>query len=302
MNVVVNPTAVPRPEREPSTSVSMTRCPICSGKSDQFNVDHSHCPHCDYWYSQLPADVTNTDAPDNEYELVSYEHTRSANYNAIIDQLRLLHPAGGRLLEIGCADGLFLKLAAERGFTGFGIEPNVKMIAANIHQQDIRQGFFPDVIEGSRERFDVIALNCVLEHIPSLDTFLGHMRRFLKPGGTIAINVPVASGLLFKLSRQLYRVGIKYPWERMWQTGFVSPHLSFFTTKGISSLFKKNGLRLIKEHDLLLFSLGGIFARLSLDPSIRFVQRTLIGTLLYLYYPISRTFPDSKVFFFREIR
>src|SRR5258706_7151293 len=121
-----------------------------------------HCARCragGYWSSDLEHDVANTSAPDSEYELVSYEHTRRANYTAILDVLANRHARGSRLLELGCADGLFLDMARERGYATIGIEPNIKMMAGNKHGQDIRRRFFPDVLRDRPDRFDVIALN-----------------------------------------------------------------------------------------------------------------------------------------------
>ena len=105
-------------------------CPICA-RAEMAKADHyAHCRTCDYWMSDLEHDVASTAAPDSEYDLVSYEHTRRANYLAILSLLAKRHPAGSTLLELGCADGLFLELAREyNGYRPLGIEPNTKMMA-----------------------------------------------------------------------------------------------------------------------------------------------------------------------------
>jgi SAM-dependent methyltransferase len=294
----ITPLRVPTNRRG---GASNPTCGIC-GVVPRASLDHYfHCANCDYWFSNLEPRVEDTSAPDSEYELVSYEHTRTKNYCAILDTLGQWYGAGSSLLEIGCADGLFLKLAKDRnGYECVGIEPNTKMIAGNVHRQDIRLGFFPQAIELEHEDYDMIVLNCVLEHIDNLPAMILDFKSFLASGGTIAINVPVATGLVFRLSRFLGRMGITYPFKRIWQEGFVSPHMSFFSSASIEKLFRKHGLAVVLERPLALFSLGGIFARLSLDPSIRFFQKLYIATGLYCYYPASRLFPDSKVFFIQR--
>jgi SAM-dependent methyltransferase len=263
--------------------------------------DYARCTACDYWASTLPHDVENTSAPDTEYELVSYEHTRKANYRAILDVLAKRHPAGSRLLELGCADGLFLHMACERGYEAIGIEPNEKMTGGNPFGQAIRRGFFPEVLDAS-ERFDIIALNCVFEHVPDVENLIEAFKRHLAPNGSVMINVPVSSGFMFRLSRTLYRVRVRYPFDRIWQKGFVSPHLHYFAKNSLARLFAKHGFDLVAESKLALFSLGGIYKRLSLDPNIRFAQRIAALGSLYAYYPVSRLVPDARAFVFTPAR
>lgn len=275
-------------------------CPICSATM-RGDGDYASCASCRYWSSSLVHDVENTSAPDEEYELVSYEHTRKANYSSILDLLAKRHPPRARLLEIGCADGLFLAMAKEQnGYSVLGIEPNTKMMNGNPYRQDVRQGFFPEVLAGDATRFDIIALNCVFEHVPDVDALIEAFKRYLAPNGSVMINVPVSSGLMFKMARALYKLRVKYPFDRIWQKGFVSPHLHYFEKENLARLFDRHGLALVGETPLALFSLGGIYQRLSLDPNIRFVQRMAALGSLYAYYPMSRFAPDARAFVFAD--
>jgi SAM-dependent methyltransferase len=259
--------------------------------------EYFECRTCGYWGSQLPVDAASTSAPDSEYELVSYEHTRRANYTRILDALAKRHDPGARLLEIGCADGLFLRMAGERGYRGTGIEPNAKMQAGNPHAQDVRPGYFPDAV-ASDETFDIIALNCVFEHVPDIAAMLAAFARHLRDGGSVMLNIPVSSGFMFKLARALHALGVRYPFDRLWQKGFVSPHVHYFAKPNVVRLLARHGFSLAGETELTLFSLGGINARLSLDPQIRRTQRLVALAGLYAYYPASRMLPDARAFIF----
>jgi len=273
-------------------------CPICARAEMARDGHYAHCAACGYWSSDLEPDVANTAGPDSEYDLVSYEHTRRANYLRILDALAPRHGAGARMLEIGCADGLFLELAhTHNGYVALGIEPNTKMMANNRFGQDIRRGFFPHVLAGT-ERFDVIALNCVFEHVPDLDAMLESFKAYLAPGGSVMLNVPVSSGFMFHAARALFRVGVRYPFDRIWQKGFVSPHLHYFASENLATLLARHAFELVAETPLALFSLGGIYQRLSLDPNIRFVQRWSALGALYAYYPVQRFAPDARAFVF----
>jgi hypothetical protein len=154
------------------------------------------------------------------------------------------------------------------------------------------------VLAGDDTRYDIIALNCVFEHVPDVDALIDAFKRYLAPGGSVMINVPVASGFMFKLSRALYTLRVRYPFDRIWQKGFVSPHLHYFEKGNLARLFEKHGLALVGETKLALFSLGGIYQRLSLDPNIRFAQRIAALGSLYAYYPVSRLVPDARAFVF----
>ncbi|HEY5949281.1 MAG TPA: class I SAM-dependent methyltransferase [Kofleriaceae bacterium] len=259
---------------------------------------YARCRSCGYWAADLPANVEDTSAPDESYELVSYENTRRDNYNAILDMLASRHPPGSKLLEIGCADGLFLEMARDRGYETLGIEPNAKMMSGNRFGQNIRSGFFPQVLAGDDTRFDIIALNCVFEHVPDVDAMIEDFKRYLAPNGSVMINVPVSSGAMFKVAHVLFRARLKYPFDRLWQKSFVSPHLHYFASKNLAPLFARHGLELVDERGLAMFSLGGIYRRLSLDPNIRFTQRISALGFMYAYYPISRLVPDARAFVF----
>ncbi len=284
-------------------SVSVTDrasgCVACSSSQQQRLGPYFRCQGCGYWGSDLLPDVTNTDAPDTEYELVSYESTRIENYTTILDMLRPRHPHGSTMLEVGCADGLFLKLARERsGYEVLGIEPNTKMMGGNPHGENVLQGFFPDVLADPDRRFDIIALNCVFEHVPALGAMIESFKRYLTPGGSVMLNVPVSSGFMFKASRALFGVGFAYPFDRIWQKGFVSPHLHYFAEGNLVELFRKHDMRMVAERPLVLFSLGGLYKRLSLDPNIRMFQRAYSLGFLYAYYPVSKVAPDARAFVF----
>jgi hypothetical protein len=138
----------------------------------------------------------------------------------------------------------------------------------------------------------------VFEHLPDVEAMIEHFKRHLAPGGSVMINVPVASGLMFKVARALYRVRIRYPFDRIWQKSFVSPHLHYFASDNLAALFARHGLDLVAERGLALFSLGGLYARLSLDPNIRFAQRISALGFMYAYYPVSRLVPDARAFLF----
>ncbi|MBU3676076.1 MAG: class I SAM-dependent methyltransferase, partial [Chitinophagaceae bacterium] len=100
-------------------------------------------------------------------------------------------PAQGRLLDVGCGNGGFLRSFTERfpEWTAVGSEFDAK------HRQEIES--IPGVeklhvgpltkLEGG---FDLISLIHVLEHIRDPSTLLRDLERLLRPGGRLFIQLP----------------------------------------------------------------------------------------------------------------
>ena len=93
---------------------------------------------------------------------------------------------GGKLLDLGCDDGeRTMRFAAAAGASEiFGVEfiPERAAIARGRGIETVEQSLETPLPfeDGS---FDVILSNQVIEHLFDTDTFVGEIRRLLKPGG-----------------------------------------------------------------------------------------------------------------------
>lgn len=105
----------------------------------------------------------------------------------------------GKLLDIGCAYGPFLKAAAQGGFDVCGIDPAEDAVCYVRDKLGLRalQGLFPGA-EGERlpaSSFQVITLWYVIEHIGALAQALGEAGRLLEEGGVLAFSTPSFTGI-----------------------------------------------------------------------------------------------------------
>ncbi|VVB89297.1 Ubiquinone biosynthesis O-methyltransferase [uncultured archaeon] len=108
----------------------------------------------------------------------------------------------GRLLDVGCADGVFLEHAQRIGFEVWGIDFDGKSIEAatkkrglkNVYQMSLEN--FIDYAHSENLKFDVITFFEVLEHQDNLDKFLTSIKSLLKDEGYIAGSVPNGERLL----------------------------------------------------------------------------------------------------------
>ena len=113
-----------------------------------------------------------------------------------LPRLTALNPSQARVLDIGCNKGYLLAVLAEHGFehlVGVDLSPVDVEIAkgiaptATIHCVDAF-----DYLAQQLDQFDAIVLKAVLEHLPKSETLpmLEAIRRALKPGGMVLVDVP----------------------------------------------------------------------------------------------------------------
>lgn len=108
----------------------------------------------------------------------------------------------GKLLDIGCNIGFFIKAAQEVGFEVTGVELNDGCAAYGRKKfnLDIYSKYLED-ISFSDETFDVITLFDVLEHVPDMHSFLEEVRRILKYNGLLVLQSPNFNSLMAELTK-----------------------------------------------------------------------------------------------------
>ena len=164
----------------------------------------------------------------------------------------------GEVLDAGCGPGLLLAEIQKRSphASLFGLEIAEANIAATHRrlngQGDIRRGSvlaplpFP---EG--QRFDLIALTEVLEHLKSPTQALQNIRRYLKPNGHLVITFPNASAWLpfsmvagpLAIRAKIFRGFL--PHEHPLRT--EQPIDTVFSRREALNWLRDAGLRVIKE-------------------------------------------------------
>jgi 2-polyprenyl-3-methyl-5-hydroxy-6-metoxy-1,4-benzoquinol methylase len=108
---------------------------------------------------------------------------------------------GGRLLEVGCATGIFLEeVARSKNWEAVGIEPSPEPArhAKEMLNLPIHEGRFAEV-DLPKNSFDVIALWNVLEHLEHPIQDMRYAHSLLKEGGLLVMAVPNLEGLESKV-------------------------------------------------------------------------------------------------------
>ncbi|MBB6125267.1 class I SAM-dependent methyltransferase [Sphingobium subterraneum] len=104
-----------------------------------------------------------------------------------------------QLLEVGCGTGSNIRLLQRYGVVE-ALEPNDGAREFSSHRTgiDIKSGFLPDGVDLEDDRYDLIALLDVLEHIPEDAGTLMLLRKKLSLGGVLLITVPAIPWLWSK--------------------------------------------------------------------------------------------------------
>jgi 2-polyprenyl-3-methyl-5-hydroxy-6-metoxy-1,4-benzoquinol methylase len=216
----------------------------------------ARCDECGTWASNLPVEGSEL---DTDTRVAGYEGLRRDNFRIVLDRLsRLRTLESANVLDVGSAYGWFLQEATNVGAVALGIEPDDRVAARSAGQ--VLVGRFPGVL-AAEERFDVIAFNDALEHIPDVRGALETCRLHLRPGGLLSVNIPTANGLGFRVARGLARLGINGPYQRMWQYGLASPHLHYFSTRALVDLIDSCNLRVRAVRQLPAITRKGLWHR-----------------------------------------
>ncbi len=107
------------------------------------------------------------------------------------------HAPPGRLLDVGCAEGTFLALAArEAGYEVSGVEISAEAAARAraASGAPVHAGTLADLPRPERP-YDVVTLWDVLEHTTDPAEVLARVAGVLRPGGILALTVPDPDGL-----------------------------------------------------------------------------------------------------------
>src|SRR5262249_3865034 len=130
------------------------------------------------------------------------EERRLAGLNAKkrLDLIRR-YRSSGKLLEVGCARGDFLRVAGQC-FDVDGVEPNAELARDAIAVAPIYQG----IIESCpNSGYDVAASFHVIEHTDSPRRFLEAIAARVRPGGLVVIETPNIHSLPFRLLGSRWR-------------------------------------------------------------------------------------------------
>lgn len=285
----------------------MILCPICRSNQTKlqyqikFNVylcskcHFQFCPDATFNKSL----VSDLNEETREKALINL---RKENFQRIINSIKKNGKGKGHGLEVGPGYGWFMEVCKDHEISCEGIEPetrfNNRYKKKGLH---VTNGFFPNDLS-KKLKFDFIAYNDVLEHLPDLKGIMTANNNLLNSDGLLIINLPQQDGIIYFISKIAYHFGIKSILDRMWQFNFHSPHLSYFSKSTLSILAKKNNFELIESFPLKTINLSEISDRIEQDNQQGYLMRLATKIGILFLFPFLQIFPDTRCFVYRKVQ
>jgi SAM-dependent methyltransferase len=168
---------------------------------------------------------------DNEQDRAITSAMKAETARLYVDRLvAYMGPQRGRLLEIGCGNGHFLRAARDAGFQVQGMD--VSAHSCKVANQRLGGEFVfcgnADNLEPPAEPYDVCALFDVIEHVRNPLKLLQRVRAFLKPEGVLFLCTPNLDSWSARVMRKRW-------------SEFKTEHLTYFGVETIQNLLAKTG-------------------------------------------------------------
>lgn len=226
---------------------SVILCPLC-GESrfrEYWDLDtfkYSRCPSCSLVY-QNPQPLAHEVEERYDDSYFNYEIDNEDGFlNLMLLGLKDVgfdpvkeNLTNCKVLDIGCATGLFLSYMKGLGCKPYGVEVchsaaeyGNKKRDVNIFKGTMESALYPD------NYFDIIHFSHVIEHINDPSSFIKEVYRVLKPGGKVYCTTPNIDGLQAKIFKKRWRSAI-------------ADHMILFSVKTLKALFVKNGFKTVKH-------------------------------------------------------
>jgi SAM-dependent methyltransferase len=166
---------------------------------------------------------------------------------------KIMHYASGnKFLDVGCNAGYTVAAARSIGLDAIGID--VDCDAVEKAQQDYGESYFSCIkvqdFSKSDQVFDVIYSSEVIEHVPDPDSFVESLAKLLVKDGVLYLTTP--DGNHFSLPKKIEN----------WTAVVPPEHIVYFSKKGLEIIFKRHGLKIIKNY-------------LNLKPGIRLIAKKI---------------------------
>ncbi|MGD0091367.1 MAG: class I SAM-dependent methyltransferase [Planctomycetota bacterium] len=236
-------------------------CPLCNSASGTIRYDYGklkiiRCRGCGLWRTcprlapeELTAYYSKHYYSEELRTAGRYEEWRDrhadvwrVNARLVLEEARKSpvgqDHAGGAvaLLDVGCGHGFFLEQCAALGIQARGIE--VSSEAARYARDELKLDVRELPLDGlpAGERYDVITLWGVLEHVPHPLRTMEQVRAHLRPGGQAWVMTPNSNALLRFLK------GTQY-------FNFLNQsHLTHFQRKTLKALLERAGLENVRRY------------------------------------------------------
>lgn len=248
----------------------LRKCPVCDHNQfdpfldcQDYTVSQEtftivECKNCGFRFTNPRPDEENIAKYYASEDYISHSDTNKgfinqlyqiARHYTLRNKLRLVNKlhrsigqevAAQRILDYGCGTGSFLEVCYQNAWEVKGLEPDPKAreLASRKTQTPIWESLPQDLAPS--ERFEVITLWHVLEHVHQLRDTLDQLRSLLIKDGFLVIALPNSKS----------RDAAMY--SRFWAAYDVPRHLYHFSPDTFGTLLQRHQLRIVKKLPMFL--------------------------------------------------
>src|SRR5690554_3839634 len=137
-------------------------------------------------YYESEAYISHTDSKKTLMDKI-YQYIKALNIRFKLNLIDHYTNKSKKLLDVGTGTGDFLVAAQKTGWDILGIEPNKNALEK---AREKRIAVLPTLNSVPQQKFDIITLWHVLEHLPDLDSQITNLVKLLEVNGTLIIAVP----------------------------------------------------------------------------------------------------------------
>ena len=239
-----------RPDSSTIATLGGTTCPVCGHEvARAINTgDYQlyNCPHCTSWCSDaLMGGAQSSFTYDTNY--FGNADADRGKWSDLLRTLSKVKPNPSSLLDVGCGSGAFLSYARSYypavPMEGLEINPEYAKLAMGANpDMRIHVGDAHELLENTGNKFDIITLWDVFEHLSEPKRLLHALSNLLNDGGYLFIQtinehsiVPFLGRMSYHLTCGLLRSIVRRTHE--------PHHLVFYSEKGLSMLAREEGLQ-----------------------------------------------------------
>ena len=216
---------------------------------DGYRYQMQRCEKCTLLYA---SEIYDEEYSNKLYNESSFEYSAeldglTKSYSETLKEgIKLLENSKENFLEIGCGNGFMLQEALKLGFKNVkGIEPSKDAIscADDKIKNFIQHGIFDEnYIEN--EKYDLVFIAMIIEHVVDSNKFLESIYNVLKPGGVVICICHNERHFLAKILKENHPI-------------INDEHVAVFNEKALNLIFKKNKFLDVKVRNLKnYYSLG----------------------------------------------
>ncbi len=244
------------------SKITISTCPICGNdKLIPFKkvVDHSiskeifdlvRCSVCNLVITQNQPSAASIGPYYASEDYVSHSDTQTGVVNKLYHKVRThmlnkkqswveknSNVVKGKLLDVGCGTGYFPSHMKSVGWNVKGLEPDDKARKHAVEKFGLDVSPAAELFK-LEEKFDVITLWHVLEHVHELNEYIEKFHQLLSDDGILLIAVPNYTSL----DAEQYKEN--------WAAYDVPRHLWHFAPQSMEQLLSNHGMKLVKKYTM----------------------------------------------------